>query len=201
MQIPLLVVAVCVLINAEIRNFEWKNCAPAGTNEKLRFNSLSASPMPVLIPGPLTLSINASVLQEMDVFFLKFDISKHTSFGGAIQIPCVNGVGSCTLDGCTLLPTIAQGGHAVDKSLGIQILSVLKEALGHDAGCPIHVENILVQNRTLHLPEMGVIASTVGEGDFTIKVTSLDVVTGDIFGCLQFDATFKNKPSTGFLFG
>ncbi|KAK3609187.1 hypothetical protein CHS0354_003168 [Potamilus streckersoni] len=201
MKILLLIAAVCILSNAEITNFVWKNCAPAGTNVKLRFNSLSASPMPVLVPGPLSLSINASVLQEMDVFFLKFDISKHTSFGGAIQIPCVSDVGSCTLDGCTLLPTIAQGGHMVDKSLGLQIMSMLKEALGHDAGCPIHVENVLVQNKTLHVPEMGTIASAIGEGDFTIKVTSLDIVTGEIFGCLQFDITIKNKPKVGFLFG
>lgn len=64
-------------------------------NQKLKVNSASARPMPVLTPGNLHLSFSAEVLQQIEPgTVLKFEMTRHTALGVDVNIPCVDGIGS-----------------------------------------------------------------------------------------------------------
>ena len=67
---------------------------PDKTTQAIQVTSITASPHPLVAPGPLHLSFSGKVLKPIPVFLLEFDFKRHILFGQTIHVPCVGGIGS-----------------------------------------------------------------------------------------------------------
>lgn len=70
---------------------------------------------------------------------------------------------SNNIDACAILPSIRNGSNVVSPELGLQIDKILLQALGHQGGCPIQPETVVLRNEHVTLQEipatLGAIAS------------------------------------------
>lgn len=64
------------------------------SSQAIQVTSITASPVPLLAPGPLHLTFSAKVLKPVPVFQLSFEMKRHGFLGTRIHIPCVGGIGS-----------------------------------------------------------------------------------------------------------
>ncbi|XP_022329622.1 uncharacterized protein LOC111128341 [Crassostrea virginica] len=191
-------------VNAEYTQFNWRSCTTDTAHQALKVYSASAHPMPVLTPGNLHLSFNAAVLQQIEPgAALQFEITRHTSLGVDVHIPCVGGLGSCILDGCSIVDNLVNGTREGQRDLGRQLKKMF-ESVGIFTQCPIAVQNITISDYTIHIGELDPALNLFADGDYTIQATVLQPSTGIQLGCFSFDATLKRKTtghSGGWLLG
>ncbi|KAL8604031.1 hypothetical protein ACOMHN_024856 [Nucella lapillus] len=91
-----------------VGTFKFTNClAPA--KELLVINSLTLTPDPLVFPGPLSVSFDATVKSTIDTP-LKAVVYLGKKIGSTwIKIPCIGNIGSCTYDDlCQVLSGIGQ---------------------------------------------------------------------------------------------
>lgn len=197
-----LCIALC-LAEAEYTSFNWRSCTTDKANQALKVYSASAHPMPVLTPGNLHISFSAEVLRQIEPgAVLSFDITRHTSLGLDAHIPCVGGIGSCVLDGCSVVDTLINGTRQGQRDLGNQLKKMF-ESVGIFTSCPIAVQNVTITNYAIHIGDLDPALNVIADGDYTIRTTVLQPSTGVQFGCFEFDATLKRKstPGQGWLLG
>ncbi|XP_046546470.1 uncharacterized protein LOC124256528 [Haliotis rubra] len=130
----------------------------------------------------------------MPKWSLKLSVKRHT-FVATVLVPCTENIGSCTYDGCTILDTLT--GDAAQKSVVSQVKKMLSDN-SFSPDCPIAAQSLNVQTFTLKIPELGKAADILADGDYTIEGRALNPDTGELYGCLHFDASIQ-RACTGWL--
>lgn len=63
-------------------------------NRALSVTGIKVSPLPLTVPGPLTLSFQASLNKPLNNVNLIIEVEKNLGFFGYVKVPCVNEIGS-----------------------------------------------------------------------------------------------------------
>ncbi|XP_046328653.1 ganglioside GM2 activator-like [Haliotis rufescens] len=189
--LPCLVLAV----SAKITQFTWSDCGASDANRAVKILELSVSPMPVKTPGDLVVHVKAQVTKSIPKWSLKLSVKRHT-FVATVLVPCTENIGSCTYDGCTILGKMTTG-DAAQQSVGSQVQKMLSDN-NFSIACPIAVQNLDVQTFTIKVPELGKAADILADGDYTIEGRALNPDTGELYGCVHFDAAIQ-RSCTGWL--
>ncbi|XP_046371008.1 ganglioside GM2 activator-like [Haliotis rufescens] len=195
----LLWLGVCAA--ADLTKLEWSDC---GSDSGLTIHKIDISPMPVVVPGDLHLTINASsTRKQLNQMKLSVHVKRDT-FLLNIPIPCLFHVGSCTYDDtCTLLATMQKENWAgIMGDIGLQIQQMLA-SVGITTYCPAVVQSIDLQDYVLKMPAVPSILSWFAEGNYEATATAVDTATGEQMLCLNVKLTVKEKkePCTGWLCG
>ncbi|KAK6180192.1 hypothetical protein SNE40_012386 [Patella caerulea] len=195
--------AVCVFflliatsIDAAITQFKWTDCASSDPNRALQIQEITATPMPLVTPGPLVLHIKGKIAKDLTKWSLKLDIRRHT-FAGSVLIPCTHDFGSCTFDGCKVLSEMTNQQNQGISTLANQVQKMLTQN-NIDITCPVKSQPVSVDTFTITVPELGAVADVLADGDYTVDVRALNPDSGELFGCITFDAAIKRK-CTGWL--
>ncbi|XP_061174516.1 ganglioside GM2 activator-like [Saccostrea echinata] len=184
-------------VDAEYHTFQWQSCTTDTVHQALKVHSVAVNPTPVLTPGPLHISFTASVLKQIEAgAAIQFDITRHTALGADVHIPCVGDLGSCILDGCSVIDNMLNGTRQGQRDLGLQIKKMF-ESVGVFTHCPIAVQNITISNYKIDIAELDPALNFIADGDYTIKATVLHPSTGIQLGCFQFNITLKRKSTGG----
>ncbi|XP_064597848.1 ganglioside GM2 activator-like [Liolophura sinensis] len=182
---------------ASVTHFTWSDC-DSDPNRAIKISSVEVSPMPIVMPGPVTFSFNASLSKVMQGGTVELDLKRHVLILGNIHVPCLLGVGSCTYNYCTQLDSMLRSSDDATRKVGTQLKTILSD--NHiNADCPIPPQTASVSRATLQIPDPGSLASVIAAGDYTIKATIKDR-NNNIQGCVSFKVELKRR-SHGFLFG
>jgi len=102
-----LIIFALVSVNAFVNNlgniqtFSWDSCASG--NDPLVLKTLSLSPDPIVLGQDVTLAFSGTIGTTVSQANLLVTLEKQI-FGVWTEIPCVDGLGSCTYDdACALL--------------------------------------------------------------------------------------------------
>ncbi|XP_071169773.1 uncharacterized protein LOC143073255 [Mytilus galloprovincialis] len=175
--------------------FKWRDCSIDKSSQAIQVTSITASPVPLLAPGPLHLTFSAKVLKPVPIFMIEFDMKRHGFLGTRIHIPCVGGIGSCVFDGCSFVDSLLNSTRTSAQSVAQQALQMIESA-NATLSCPIPVESIDVKSYTINVPDLGPIAHVIGDGDYTVIVRTKVPGTGALLGCLSLDISL-GKQCTG----
>jgi len=154
--------------------FSYSNCA---TGSDLNIKTLNIAPDPIVIPGNVTIELDAAIATEITAITSADLVVKKKIFGVFIEVPCVDNVGSCTYtDVCALLAKIECPKEIIDHGFRCQ--------------CPFAAKEFNIPaGTTVALPSIP-IPSSLENGDYDIKVT---LKNGDtVLACYDFKATLKS---------
>uniref|UniRef100_A0A194AL83 Putative ganglioside GM2 activator-like protein n=1 Tax=Pinctada fucata TaxID=50426 RepID=A0A194AL83_PINFU len=196
----LVILAFLGFVSSEYTTFNWKSCTTDKVHQALRVNSVSVSPMPLVTPGPLHISFDADVLQRIDLAILNFTLTRHTALGANVHVPCIGTLGSCPLDGCSVVDDLRNGSREAQRDLGRQ-LKAMFDSIGIFKSCPIQIQHVAVTNYTINIPALSSAVNFIADGDYTVKVDVREPVSSSSLGCFEFNASIKRAKTSGFLFG
>ncbi|KAL8562939.1 hypothetical protein ACOMHN_004631 [Nucella lapillus] len=137
---------------------------------------IEVTPMPIVLPGPLQLSVRARMDRSMSDAEVQLSI-KRSTFLLDLPVPCIFRVGSCTYDvscsGKSILDTmISENWAGVMTNMGKQIKGLLTAMPGlNTTACPVPPASVDVQHYTLNLPAVPGALAVFASGDYSAKVT------------------------------
>ncbi|KAK6165397.1 hypothetical protein SNE40_022330 [Patella caerulea] len=187
-------VLVVIGIDGEHTKLEWTDC---GTDSNaIVLNNVAISPMPIEVPGNLSLTIDAVSKMDINRANLKVSVKRHT-FIGDVTIPCLFHVGSCEYqDTCTLLDRMEKENWAgIMGGIGTQIKQML-QTVGITSYCGVTPRSIGIQSYNLKLPPIPAILTFFAEGDYTAHVTVEDDATKQQKICLDLKLSIKKHKDT-----
>ncbi|KAK7109445.1 ganglioside GM2 activator-like [Littorina saxatilis] len=200
------VFALCLgVTHASYSQLDWSDC---GSDPRVSITKIDVSPMPIVLPGPIHLTLQVKADLSISDIQIHMDVKRHT-FLLDLPIPCLFHVGSCTYEnscpGLPLLDTmVAEDWAGIMAGLGGQIRTMLTTVPGlNTTACPVPPATINIQQYTLNLPPVPSILSFFAEGDYKAHVTATDKSTGQQLICLKLALTIKEKeePCTGIFCG
>merc|ERR1711990_500647 len=97
-----LVLALVAVSLAKDVPFSFSYCGPASPKDPDQLVAATLSPDPFKLTENVTVSGTTDIKVEVDGAWMDLDIYKRV-LGAWVKIPCVDGVGSCTYDFCTIL--------------------------------------------------------------------------------------------------
>jgi len=157
--------------------FSYSNCA---TGSNLNIKTLNVAPDPIVIPGNVTIELDAVIATEITAITTAELVVKKKLFGVYIEIPCVDNVGSCTYtDVCALLAKIECPKEIIDHGFRCQ--------------CPFAAKEFKIPaGTTVAIPSIP-IPSSLENGDYEIKAT---LKNGDtVLACYDVKASLKASAS------
>merc|ERR1712168_1105227 len=161
--LALIAVSSAMKVRIEKVGHEFSDCG----GSKLTLNSLNITPDPVPLPGQITAAVDGEIKAET-----------------SMDIPCVDGLGSCTYDFCK---EILVEGSMVCDFLPPEI----------PCACPLPATLLQMDNIVIDLPDMDWTVDLILNGGFeaTIKLYSAaagpDVMEGCIFGKFNLHPTLE----------
>lgn len=174
------------------------DCESDPANTVMTLHSLDLSPIPIIFPGELRVTVNLTVNKRIDQLFLETTLEKNT-LGIWTKLPCIGNtnLGSCTgIDACSILDRVLNGSSVISQSLGQQIDQILLVALGHRAHCPIDPETVSVTNEKVTLQAIPSALALLSSGDYRVTIAIKDDPSvSDNVGCLRFEASIATGPS------
>lgn len=160
--------------NHTLLGFSWSNCAKASD---LTINKLTISPDPIVVPGTVTVGLDATIATQITQITSAVLVVKKKLFGVFIEVPCVDNFGSCTYNNiCPMLANITCPQQLID--------------MGFTCQCPFAAKDYEVPDDTkLKIPKLP-IPSSIENGEYDIKVTLMNGST--TLACYEFKATLKS---------
>ncbi|XP_060069686.1 ganglioside GM2 activator-like [Ylistrum balloti] len=179
-----LTVLACALCVCNAGTFPFSDCmrtdAQRNINNIVHVNAATASPFPVVVPGPVDIVGNLDVLKNI-TGPLKMTLSiKRKVIGLWVPIPCISNVGSCTYpDVCSLLSSTFVKNGAVDCPVQLA-------AEGLPCTCPIQAGHYTLHHGHFQIPELSGVWSWLASGDYQIRATLTDAATTEV-ACHSMD--------------
>eukprot|EP00105_Crassostrea_gigas_P039344 XP_019923492.1 PREDICTED: ganglioside GM2 activator-like isoform X2 [Crassostrea gigas] len=187
MKVAILFLGIVVFSEAA---FTWKDCVPSTTaHPYVTFTSMSLSPSPVLVPGNVTVGIQATVHHH---FGSDVNIRVHMDkliLGQWTRFPCAYSFGSCFDNPCELFSAFGNSGNC----------PVQLAAHGIPCTCPFNPTTIDLPPSVFVVPHIDAGWIPIYLGRFRVRV---EMSHGHaIVGCFeaQFD-TQDHSYGHGFLF-
>ncbi|TWW55445.1 ganglioside GM2 activator [Takifugu flavidus] len=156
----------------KIQGFDWKNCG--GPDVPAVLKSLTVSPDPIAIPGPLTASASGSTSVELSAPLpLNITLEKKVA-GFWVKVPCVEELGSCHYrDACDVLNQLIPPGQDCPEPL---------HTYGLPCRCPFKDGSYSLPQTQFYLPHMD-LPHWLTNGDYRVQgVLGKD---GKELGCLK----------------
>ncbi|XP_063411918.1 ganglioside GM2 activator-like [Mytilus trossulus] len=202
--ILLCLLSLMVSANAKYTHLQWSKCgATLKSNPPLSLGSVGVTPVPIVIPGDINLSINGSLTRSISSSSLTISLKRKT-FLLDIPIPCISHVGSCTYnDICTMVDDmVTQNWAGIMGGIGTQIKAMLaKSGVTYNA-CPQPAQALSIKSYSLHIPEMPKILSWFAAGDYHAHIEVNENSSGEQILCLDADLTVDHACSGfGCIFG
>merc|ERR1712223_1166523 len=134
------------------------------------------SPDEIPIPGEITMDINQLIRHDLPAdLVLKMDLTKLEPF--PLDVPCLNGLGSCEYDFCKIL---------VDN--GDQLCDQMPP--GQPCHCPLLKNEWDMKGVTVPIPDFGLLNNLM-VGSYKSRATFYGKSTPDNkVGCMEFEYTF-----------
>ncbi|XP_064598613.1 ganglioside GM2 activator-like [Liolophura sinensis] len=173
--------------------FKWKDCTTAA-NRALAVSNIKVSPLPLTVPGPLTLSFDASLSKPLNNVNLILEVEKNLGFFGYVKVPCLNEIGSCTYDGCEKATELGNYLKVTDNSIFKQIYTMLKNNHINLFGCPVpspQTGSVKAFNYTI--PNPGKQFDWLVNGDYHIIARIQDKVSKVDYACLDLNIGVMRK--------
>ncbi|XP_064598523.1 ganglioside GM2 activator-like [Liolophura sinensis] len=196
-------VAVLVLVSGKRQKREysvlsWNDCG--GPDKVLHIESLSISPMPVILPGVMRITSSAHSSATISAASLELTI-KRSTFLGYITVPCISNVGSCTYDDmCTLVDTMERENWAgISRQVSNQIRGFLQSA-GISSTCPVPPSEINVTEYPFQMPELPSILNFLADGNYRVNFRIRDRSSHRVLGCFNVNMSLKKEETRGWFF-
>ncbi|GFO09267.1 ganglioside gm2 activator [Plakobranchus ocellatus] len=161
----------------------------SGEDKLIHFHTVEATPIPVVLPGTLYLSMSGNLTSDLPRRVnLYLAVTKYF-FGFPFVVPCLsNGVGSCSYENiCATLDHYEKHGcPAALQHYGVQCF------------CPFTAGEFNLVDVPVTIPKVQGFASAILNGDYELQVKLVEE-DGPVLGCLRIKFTMK-KRSRGWLF-
>jgi len=135
-----------------------------------------SSPEEICMPGIMAIDSHTLIKEDLPedlTMFLK--LQKLEPF--PMTVPCLNGIGSCPYDLCSMLDSDVLCPHFPETQ---------------PCACPVKAQELDMKGIEVPVPDMGEVLGTVMEGKYTAKATLYGLSAPDkILGC--FDLAFSLK--------
>eukprot|EP01119_Soliformovum_irregulare_P005981 TRINITY_DN1771_c0_g1_i1.p2 TRINITY_DN1771_c0_g1~~TRINITY_DN1771_c0_g1_i1.p2 ORF type:complete len:177 (-),score=28.40 TRINITY_DN1771_c0_g1_i1:225-755(-) len=162
----LVVLAVALARPLNVKTFSVTNC----DSDPFVINSLKISPDPIVLGGNITVTGDANLPVTISNAQLALTLEKKEGFW--IEIPCVDGVGSCTYaDFCTLFKNTDKPCPEPFPSLGVP------------CHCPFPAKHYVVPPTTIETKNPNL--SWLTDGEFYAKAVLTDNNSGNEIGCFE----------------
>lgn len=159
--------------NLTLGAFVWTNCG--SPDDTIKLKTLQVSPDPIVIPGSVTVTLDAIIAQTIKTATSVALVVKKKVFGVFIEVPCVSNFGSCTYQSpCNLLANVTCPPELVK--------------LGWTCRCPIPGKEYEVPGVEFKIPSIP-LPPSLENGDYQIQATLMNGATR--LGCYQVDASLK----------
>jgi len=163
-------------LEADQLGFSWSNCGSA--TDTIQVKSLTLSPDPIVIPGSVNVSLDATITADIEAPTELKLVVKKKEFGVFIEIPCIDNLGSCTYKNpCELLSKFP-------------CPEVFKEH-GFNCKCPIKKNVYKLPPSSVKLPSIKLPSFADGE----IKIQATLMQGSKRLGCYEVDTSLKVKSS------
>ncbi|KAL5005976.1 hypothetical protein ScPMuIL_017134 [Solemya velum] len=174
-----------MLVESALHKLSWSTC---GSNSPIIVHSLDVSPMPITLPGHLTLTLNSTLTRQITNSTLRLKVKRHT-FLMDFTIPCLLNMGSCTYDSvCTMADSMIAHNWAGNMAgVGTQIKTMLTETGVAAPNCVIGPRNVVINRYQLTLPGVSSLLSLVSTGDYSIGVHVTEHSTGQEIFCANLE--------------
>ncbi|ESP02464.1 hypothetical protein LOTGIDRAFT_172021 [Lottia gigantea] len=159
--ILVLLLVFASLAESAITQFKWSDCAASDPNRALKIDEITATPMPLVTPGPLNFHLKASVTRSITKWSLRLDINRHT-FAGTVHVPCQNEFGSCTYDGCQILDKMKANADPGIVDIAGQVLTLINTN-NIDITCPTKAQSVNIGTTVIKVPELGAFANALAD--------------------------------------
>jgi len=161
--------------NLTLYGFSYENC---DGSLDLNIKKLTLTPDPIVIPGTVTVGLDAVIQTEVTAITqAKLEVKKKI-FGVYIEIPCVDNIGSCTYnDLCGMLANITCPQVLIDHGFTCQ--------------CPFAAKEYEVPDGTeIAIPDIP-LPSAIENGDYEIKAQLYNGATE--LACVDIKASLKHS--------
>ncbi|KAL5005954.1 hypothetical protein ScPMuIL_017112 [Solemya velum] len=192
--------AQLVLVGGTLRKFKWSTCG-SNHNPPIHIHQLDVTPMPMILPGNIYVTVNASLTRPLTNAKLKLSMKRHT-FLFDLPLPCMSHLGSCSYNNmCTMMDTmIAENWANSMTEVGRQIRDMLRELGVTATNCTISPRSLHINRYQLHLPGLSSLLSIVAAGDYKIGMLVTEHSTGEDIFCANLEVSI-DKAVSGNLFG
>ncbi|XP_017494596.1 PREDICTED: ganglioside GM2 activator-like [Rhagoletis zephyria] len=154
----------------------------------MTFKKLDIEPLPLVISATGKIFLTSDVALNADLpadAEVTLEMNKTVTFGSKkfqLTIPCVDGIGSCTVKVCDVF-----------KLWYNDILCPLIKGGGHGCSCPIKGGNFLNQRTEVKAPlsKLRNLASAIADGDYSFRISVADPAKSKLFGCLEMQMKIK----------
>ncbi|XP_033740491.1 ganglioside GM2 activator-like [Pecten maximus] len=179
------VIAICLVCVCHAGTFPFSDCMRTNnernSNNIVHVNAATASPFPVVVPGPVDIVGNLDVYKNI-TGPLQMSLSvKRKVLGLWVPIPCISNVGSCTYDDvCSLLSSsfMKDGTANCPPQLSGE---------GLPCTCPIPAGHYELRHGHFQIPELSGVWSWLASGDYQIRATLTDKARSTQVACHSMD--------------
>ncbi|XP_050416839.1 ganglioside GM2 activator [Patella vulgata] len=162
--------------------FKFSDCG-TNPNRPIYFTQVSASPMPIIIPGTLYVSLSGNITYDLPRrLSLEISITKYF-FGVPFMIPCINSyIGSCTYDNiCARFEQYESSG--CPRSLW---------GYGIQCHCPVAATDFSIKKIPVNVPKIHGFAAPLINGNYALTVSILGENRVEL-GCLEVKFSMKKR--------
>ncbi|GAB1607034.1 ganglioside GM2 activator-like [Argonauta hians] len=178
------IAVISALVTVCPANLIWSQC---GGENVFKLQDVNLSPMPMKIPGKVTLDLKGYTLAQLNGSDVSITIKKKT-FIGHIKIPCLFQVGSCTYqDSCTLLKRMK------DENWGGMMAKIMVQVESYfsqnniNLDCPVAKQSLEIKGMAIDLPDIPSYLSFFASGSYKIDVNMTDRRTKKQTFCLHVE--------------
>uniref|UniRef100_H3BD97 Ganglioside GM2 activator n=1 Tax=Latimeria chalumnae TaxID=7897 RepID=H3BD97_LATCH len=166
----------------QVGTFAWSNCGTA--QEPASIHSLSVQPDPIAIPGDLKVSAAAAASVAL-TSPLMANLTLHREVAGVwVKIPCIEEIGSCVYDVCSLLDEVIPPGQPCPEPL---------HTYGIPCHCPFKAGDYSMPESNFFLPSLD-LPYWLTSGNY--KLVALLSHVGKELACAKFSFSIRESKST-----
>merc|ERR1712179_347980 len=172
--------------------FKVTDCSTS-PNKLITVENIVLTNDPVPIPGNESVSLDVHVLRPIagvGHYTVNLRVQRHV-FNGYVQVPCVEDVGSCTYDLCTIL----DGHHYNTPNHCPQ--EIASSTSDFPCSCPFAVGDYHLNPTGAQIGELPFYLKWLGGGDYKAEAKVVDTTTGEEVGCFILQLCTKNTNCVG----